>query len=103
MWEWDSEVMQEAIFIHDSVMRQLMPEHCGVEVMTEGDAFIIAFHDEHDAIMYCLHAQVSNFFILLQCMSSPRAAVLQVPGGGQSPQPAVPGAHLPTSTDAEQA
>lgn len=58
MWEWNSGVMQEAIFIHDSVLRKLMPEHCGVEVMTEGDAFIIAFHDEHDAMMYCLHAQV---------------------------------------------
>ena len=50
-------VVQEAIFIHDSILRALMPLHCGVEVMTEGDAFIIAFHDPHDALLYCLHAQ----------------------------------------------
>ena len=58
MWEWSSAVMQEAIFIHDEVLRKLIPLHYGVEVMTEGDAFIMAFHDEHDAVMYCLHAQV---------------------------------------------
>jgi class 3 adenylate cyclase len=58
MWEWNSAAMQDAIFIHDIVLRKLMPEHCGVEVMTEGDAFIVAFHEEHDAVAYCLHAQV---------------------------------------------
>jgi hypothetical protein len=57
MWEWNSKVMQEAIFVHDSTIRQLIPVHYGVEVMTEGDAFIIAFHEPSDAIMYCLHAQ----------------------------------------------
>lgn len=57
MWEWNSAVMQEAIFAHDSVLRKLIPEHSGIEVMTEGDAFIMAFHDEHDAVAYCLHAQ----------------------------------------------
>lgn len=57
MWEWNSEVMQDAISVHDSALRKLMSTHHGYEVMTEGDAFIIAFHEPRDAIMYCLHTQ----------------------------------------------
>eukprot|EP00892_Ulva_mutabilis_P007895 jgi/Ulvmu1/5478/UM023_0014.1 len=57
MWEWNSAVMQEAIFIHDKVLRKLIPVYCGAEVMTEGDAFILAFHEETDALLYCLHTQ----------------------------------------------
>ena len=57
MWEWNSGAMQEAIFLHDSILRKLIPEHSGIEVMTEGDAFIMAFHDPADAFQYCLHAQ----------------------------------------------
>lgn len=49
--------MQDAIFIHDKVLRQLIPQYCGSEVMTEGDAFILAFHEEADALLYCLHTQ----------------------------------------------
>jgi exonuclease 3'-5' domain-containing protein 2 len=63
MWEWNSAVMQDAIFIHDEIIRRLIAEHCGVEVMTEGDAFIIAFHDPHDALLYCLHIQASPSFL----------------------------------------
>jgi class 3 adenylate cyclase len=59
MWEWNSAVMQDAIFIHDTIIRHQIAEHSGVEVMTEGDAFIVAFHDPYDALVYCMHVQVS--------------------------------------------
>jgi class 3 adenylate cyclase len=58
MWEWNSAVMQDAIVIHDNILRQRIAEHCGLEVMTEGDAFIVAFHDPYDALVYCMHVQV---------------------------------------------
>lgn len=51
------DAVQDAIFIHDKVLRQLIPQYCGSEVMTEGDAFILAFHEEADALLYCLHTQ----------------------------------------------
>jgi hypothetical protein len=57
LWEWNSAVMQEAIIIHDQILRTHIPLYCGLEVMTEGDAFILAFHDESDALLYCLHTQ----------------------------------------------
>ena len=39
------------------MLRRLIPQYCGSEVMTEGDAFILAFHEETDALLYCLHTQ----------------------------------------------
>lgn len=57
MWQRPAGGVQDAIFIHDKVLRQLIPQYCGLEVMTEGDAFILAFHEEADALLYCLHTQ----------------------------------------------
>jgi adenylate cyclase len=44
LWELDADCMSEALQLHDRIMRKCIAEHHGYEVVTEGDAFHIAFH-----------------------------------------------------------
>ena len=37
LWEWDRASMMDAVNIHDTVMRSLLPRFCGYEVSTEGE------------------------------------------------------------------
>ncbi len=45
----DGEVMTEAQELHDQIMRSLISRYCGHEVTTEGDSFIVSFHNALDA------------------------------------------------------
>ena len=57
VWEWDPELMNAALSLHDKLIRALIDKYHGMEVTTEGDAFIIAFHEPQDAVMWCMHIQ----------------------------------------------
>jgi class 3 adenylate cyclase len=45
--------------LHDKLMRQMMSKFYGYEVSTEGDAFLVAFHDPVDAVAWCLATQLA--------------------------------------------
>ena len=49
----------KAIDLHDRIMRSKMAEFNGFEVQTEGDAFVIAFHEagEHGCPLQLMMAQ----------------------------------------------
>lgn len=47
----DSQVMQRALDMHDTVLRALLARYYGYEVTTEGDSFTMAFHDPVDAVL----------------------------------------------------
>jgi class 3 adenylate cyclase len=57
LWESNPRAMQVALNLHDEIMRKCIAEHHGYEVLTEGDAFHIAFHDAVDATLFALEAQ----------------------------------------------
>lgn len=57
LWEWNTEVMAQSIDIHDRVMRSQLSKHCGYEITTEGDAFLVAFHEPLDALAWCISLQ----------------------------------------------
>ena len=57
LWEFDKETMDEAISLHDKLLRSHLREYSGYEVATEGDAFVIAFHEATDAIKWCIAVQ----------------------------------------------
>ncbi|KAL3142345.1 hypothetical protein ABBQ38_002682 [Trebouxia sp. C0009 RCD-2024] len=59
LWEWNSRIMNSALALHDYTLRSLLPKYFGYEVTTEGDAFIVAFHDPIDAIGWALHVQLA--------------------------------------------
>jgi class 3 adenylate cyclase len=40
-------------------MRELMGVFYGYEVSTEGDAFLVAFHEPFDAVAWCLATQLA--------------------------------------------
>lgn len=49
--------MDKAIDVHDHVVRTQLGRFNGYEVTTEGDAFLMAFHDASDAIAWTLATQ----------------------------------------------
>ena len=49
--------MEEALHLHDSLMRRLIAEHNGYEVKTEGDAFMVAFYSVDEAVKWCCAVQ----------------------------------------------
>lgn len=53
----DREVMDKAIDVHDHVIRTQLGKYNGYEVTTEGDAFLLAFHEASDAIAWSLATQ----------------------------------------------
>ncbi|KAA6421082.1 MAG: serine threonine kinase [Trebouxia sp. A1-2] len=57
LWEWNPKIMDEALTMHDACLRVALHQHCGYEVLTEGDAFTMAFHDPIDAIAWALDVQ----------------------------------------------
>ncbi len=56
-WEWDPQAMGEALRVHNQLFRELLREHKGYEVKTEGDSFICAFSDPKTALKFCLGGQ----------------------------------------------
>jgi class 3 adenylate cyclase len=57
MWESCPSAMKEAQDIHDIIMRQCYSDHKGYEIMTEGDAFNLAFQHPVDALAFALQCQ----------------------------------------------
>ena len=53
----DREVMDKAIDVHDNVIRTQLGRFNGYEVTTEGDAFLMAFHDASDAVAWTIATQ----------------------------------------------
>jgi hypothetical protein len=67
LWEWDADVASAAIALHDRLLRSYISRFYGYEVTTEGDAFLVAFHDAFDAAAWCLTVQLAlmcEFFCL---------------------------------------
>ena len=57
LWEWDSDAMMEALNLHDRIIRSQLAQYCGYEVSTEGDAFLLVFHEAVDAVSWALAIQ----------------------------------------------
>eukprot|EP01063_Lacrimia_lanifica_P005498 TRINITY_DN13273_c0_g1_i1.p1 TRINITY_DN13273_c0_g1~~TRINITY_DN13273_c0_g1_i1.p1 ORF type:complete len:1391 (+),score=436.06 TRINITY_DN13273_c0_g1_i1:77-4174(+) len=58
LWEREPEAMQQALDLHNKLLRRAMMRFCGYEVKTEGDAFMVAFHHTIDAVNWCLVSQL---------------------------------------------
>mmetsp|Transcript_34981 Transcript_34981/g.85720 ORF Transcript_34981/g.85720 Transcript_34981/m.85720 type:complete len:502 (-) Transcript_34981:498-2003(-) len=60
LWEeLSSSVMRRSIDMHNKIMRGLIAVHFGWEVGSEGDAFVVAFHEVTDAAAFCIDVQLS--------------------------------------------
>jgi class 3 adenylate cyclase len=59
LWESASDAMNEALELHDNILRELLKLFRGYEVKTEGDAFMVAFFDPVEAILWCLQVQLT--------------------------------------------
>eukprot|EP00727_Mastigamoeba_balamuthi_P010557 m51a1_g6123 putative serine threonine kinase (2328) ;mRNA; r:161514-172572 len=59
LWEWNAQLMKEALYQHHDAMRAALRRNKGYEVKTQGDAFMITFQDTVDALRFCAEAQVS--------------------------------------------
>eukprot|EP01065_Artemidia_motanka_P049251 TRINITY_DN8103_c1_g1_i1.p1 TRINITY_DN8103_c1_g1~~TRINITY_DN8103_c1_g1_i1.p1 ORF type:complete len:736 (+),score=296.28 TRINITY_DN8103_c1_g1_i1:85-2292(+) len=57
LWEQVPEAMDEALSIHNRVMRRALRDAEGYEVKTIGDAFMVAFADTKNALRFCLMVQ----------------------------------------------
>mmetsp|Transcript_22804 Transcript_22804/g.59590 ORF Transcript_22804/g.59590 Transcript_22804/m.59590 type:complete len:2664 (-) Transcript_22804:127-8118(-) len=57
LWEWDAGVMDQAIAMHNTTIRELLEEQGGHEIRNEGDSFVMSFHDASDAVRFCLQVQ----------------------------------------------
>lgn len=57
LWEWDRDAMDAATKLHDRVMRSKLSQFHGYEVNTEGDSFLLAFHEPADAIAWAVTMQ----------------------------------------------
>jgi class 3 adenylate cyclase len=56
--ERDASLMKQALDVHDAAMRRAIADNGGIEITTEGDAFIVAFHTAADAIRCAFDAQL---------------------------------------------
>eukprot|EP00899_Mesostigma_viride_P004445 jgi/Mesvir1/14000/Mv02852-RA.1 len=62
LWEWNPEVMNQALAIHHHVLRTLLPKYYGYESDTEGDSFTLVFHDAIDALGWAMEVQRQLLF-----------------------------------------
>jgi len=76
LWEAMPETMGQAIEAHDTLMRQLLHVHYGYEITTEGDAFMMAFHEPEDAVAFGLdlHRRLMKVDWPKGLLSAPKAA-----------------------------
>lgn len=77
LWEWDREAMDAATKVHDRIMRSKLASFHGYEVNTEGDSFLIAFHEPADAIAWaitmqqaCLYKAMKSSYCFLSLIPS---------------------------------
>ncbi|GFR40991.1 hypothetical protein Agub_g1656, partial [Astrephomene gubernaculifera] len=58
LWEeLPGNVMEQAMEMHDVILRGLAADHDGYESANEGDSFVLAFHTPHEAVLFALKAQ----------------------------------------------
>jgi class 3 adenylate cyclase len=57
LWEWDANLMAEALLLHDTAQRDALKKCGGRELLTEGDAFLSVFTDPCKAVNYCIELQ----------------------------------------------
>ncbi len=57
LWESMGDAFGAVLTDHNTLMRELIAEHSGYEVKTEGDAFMVAFADAPDAVRWALAVQ----------------------------------------------
>jgi len=57
LWDWDPVVMSEALLLHDAVLRDALKAHGGLELATEGDAFVVCFSDPVNGVKWALQVQ----------------------------------------------
>ena len=68
LWEWDASVMMEAQALHDRIIRSQLAQFCGYEVATEGDAFLLVFHEPADAVSWAVATQQVRVWPRPRCM-----------------------------------
>jgi len=75
-WELHPNVMASALILHNKIIRGLLEQYQGYEVKTQGDSFMVAFQDPHNAIRWCLSVQAALFSAPwnLQLMEHPDSA-----------------------------
>lgn len=69
------ESMSAALDLHDRALRKLISRFFGFEIATEGDSFLVAFHEASDALGWCLASQ-----LILLAMPWPRGLLLHPKG-----------------------
>eukprot|EP01012_Entosiphon_sulcatum_P067156 TRINITY_DN9670_c0_g1_i1.p1 TRINITY_DN9670_c0_g1~~TRINITY_DN9670_c0_g1_i1.p1 ORF type:complete len:1171 (-),score=117.30 TRINITY_DN9670_c0_g1_i1:13-3525(-) len=57
-WHISGQAMQVAYMQHNTLLRALSRRHHGYEVKTEGDAFLLAFSNPADALLFCCNVQL---------------------------------------------
>jgi len=57
LWEWNASIMSQSLLLHDEVLRSCLAKHNGVELLTEGDAFLVYFTRACDAVGWGLSVQ----------------------------------------------
>eukprot|EP01062_Namystynia_karyoxenos_P039388 TRINITY_DN2863_c2_g1_i1.p1 TRINITY_DN2863_c2_g1~~TRINITY_DN2863_c2_g1_i1.p1 ORF type:complete len:1173 (+),score=170.48 TRINITY_DN2863_c2_g1_i1:99-3521(+) len=57
LWEASPEGMEEALSLHNNVVRRAMRQWSGYEVKTIGDSFMVAFDDPVNAVLFALQVQ----------------------------------------------
>ncbi|KAK9862122.1 hypothetical protein WJX84_008467 [Apatococcus fuscideae] len=82
LWEWDPVVMNKALAIQEECLRGLLSRHCGHEVYTEGDAFVLSFHDPLDGVRFVIDLQKELLKVAwpAELLQRPQAASVSVPG-----------------------
>jgi len=57
LWDWNASVMSEALLLHDKVLRDGLQKYGGIELLTEGDAFLVCFAKPEDGVKWMLEVQ----------------------------------------------
>lgn len=61
VWEEKPHAMQEAVSLHDKILRRNCDNYNGYEIDTEGDRFFLAFHTPLDAFSFALKTQLDLY------------------------------------------
>jgi class 3 adenylate cyclase len=57
LWEWSPKFMSASLLLHDEVLRSNLTKFGGIELLTEGDAFLVAFTDALKGCEWALAVQ----------------------------------------------
>jgi phosphate transport system substrate-binding protein len=57
LWDWDAGEMSTALIAHDECLRSGIKANGGMELLTEGDAFLVCFTEAKACIAWCLSVQ----------------------------------------------